>query len=145
MNAATRVSFALTLLFSVGCSGEFVPQEGSDLNGGGGGGGRADAGTIAAGSAEGEAFFLANIQQLMTIARPLGQCTVCHEGTNVANGPLFLGLSPAENYQAILNANLLGPTPLESRLYTRGVHAGDAFAANEAIVVSEWIRIEAQN
>lgn len=143
MNAARRVSFALTLLFSVGCSGEFVPQEGSDLNGSGGG--RADAGLVAAGSAEGEAFFLANIQPLMSSPRPLQPCAVCHEGTNAANGPLFLGLSPAENYQAILNANLLGPTPLESRLYTRGVHAGDAFAANEAIVVSEWIRIEAQN
>jgi len=127
------------------CSGEFVIQEGSDLNGGGaaGGGGTADAGVIATGSVEGEAFFRTNILSLMSSPRPLTPCAACHQGTDVATGPLFLGLNAEANYQSLIQSGLLGPTALESRLYTRGVHSGDAFPANEALLIAEWIRIEA--
>jgi len=145
MNATGRLSIAFALLLVGACSGEFVLEEGSDLNGGnpGGGGGGADGGAVATGSAEGAAFFRANIQPLMSTPRPLQPCAICHQGDNIANGPIFLGLSADENYQAILSAGLIGATPLASRFYTRGVHAGDAFPANESLLVAEWIRIEA--
>lgn len=135
---------ALALFFAGACSGEFVLQEGSDLNGGGGGGGGgADAGSVANGSVEGEAFFNTNILPLMSVPRPLQPCALCHQGTDTASGPNFLGLNAEANYRSILDAGLIGATPLESRLYTRGVHSGDAFPANEALLVAEWIRIEA--
>lgn len=135
---------ALALVLATACSGEFVIEDGSDLNGGGGGGGgAADAGSVANGSVEGEAFFRANILPLMSIPRPLQPCALCHQGTDVSTGPIFLGLNADANYRALLDAGLIGATPLESRLYTRGVHSGDAFPANEALLVAEWIRIEA--
>ena len=145
MNGAVRIALTLVLALAAACSGEFVIEDGSDLNGGGGGGGGggADAGTSANGSAEGEAFFRANILPLMSSPRPLQPCALCHQGTDAASGPIFLGLNAEANYQGILSAGLIGPSPLESRLYTRGVHAGDAFPANESLLVAEWIRIEA--
>lgn len=143
MSGPMRVSFALALVFSAACSGEFVFQEGSDLGGGGGGGGAADAGSLTTGSAEGETFFRANILPLMSSPRPLQPCALCHQGTDLSSGPIFLGLTADDNYRSILEAGLIGPTALESRLYTRGAHAGDAFPPNEALLVSEWIRIEA--
>ncbi len=95
------------------------------------------------GSEAGKTYFRANIQPLMSSPRPLQPCVVCHQGTNTANGPIFLGLNADENYEGIIAASLLGPSPLESRFYTRGLHAGDAFTAAEANLVAEWIRIEA--
>lgn len=134
----------LTAFLVLGCRGELVPEG----NGGGGGGGGADA-SANVGSVEGKAFFDANVQALLGVARAKGACTACHQGASAIGGAVF-GSGPAQNYTAILSYTgpmgaAIGATPATSSLYSRGDHSGNAFEANELEIIAEWIGIEAAN
>lgn len=137
MSTPGQIFAALTLILATACTGEFVIDNGGLGNGGGG----TDAGN--AGSGDGVAYFRANILPMMSSPRPNGACALCHQGTDPANGPDFLGANAETNYTSLLNApRLIGATPATSTFYTRGDHSGDAFVPEELARVATWIEME---
>lgn len=163
------LTIAITVTLGA-CAGDMVLDDpysrgGSGEGGAGGGGGgssSADAGTGGAGggeelgSAEGRQYFQTYVQPILLSNRPKGSCALCHQGTNTANGPIFMGASQAENYEALLeHARMIGADPASSGLVTRGDHAGNSFcqglgvpynqcSEDEFAVISDWIRLENQ-
>lgn len=145
-----RKSWVIVLgsLLAIGCVGELTPVEGG---GGGGGGGGADAG--GGDLAAAQTFYTQNIQPMMTAARPKGACTLCHEGVNAADGPDFLGASPASHFLTLINGSrLITGDPATSVFVIRGDHTGDAFCTglgtpyqqcleDEVSIVNQFIRL----
>jgi mono/diheme cytochrome c family protein len=147
----TRLSIlgALAAVGMAACTGEFVTAEpGVDA------GAAVDAGAV--GSVAGRAFFAANVAPLLALDRPKGSCAFCHQQGLGGTGPFFLGAAPDEHYAALVsNPRLVGATPEESLLVTRGDHTGNAFCTgagapyaacgtDELAVLGEWIAIEAR-
>jgi hypothetical protein len=134
---ARRLLVAIALC--AGCVGELVPREP--------GSGGADAGT--GGGADGavgtaRVYFDDNVAGLLTRARPLGPCSMCHQGTNIVDGPDFLGASASTHYtQLKADPRIVRPgDPDLSLLVVKGAHTGDAFPAEEAALIRAWIEME---
>jgi hypothetical protein len=138
-----HLALALLLAAATGCVGELIPIEpgpgpggGPDAGGGGGGGG---------GDALARQYFDDNVQPLLVLARPKGACSVCHEGANIADGPDFMGASPATNYDSLVSdTRLVGGDPAASLLVIKGDHSGDAFEPAEVSTINEWILMESE-
>ena len=127
---------ATALAVMAGCTGELSLDEPSDLDRP-----RVDAGT--ANNIDGASYFNLNIAPMLSSPRPKGACAVCHQGTDAANGPDFLGPNAGTNYITLLTSpRVVGATPATSTLYTRGAHAGDAFLPNELVLIETWIEAE---
>lgn len=143
MSIYQKSCLAVLALLAGACTGEFEIDEPLGSGSGGGIAGGADASL--GGSADGEAFFRANILPAMSSPRPKGACALCHQGANAADGPDFLGANAEANYSSLLNApRLIGATPIQSVFYTKGAHAGDAFTPAELDLIGQWILLEAQ-
>ncbi len=137
----------IVLAASIGCVGELVEDDPTP-------GGTADAGQV---NMAARMFFDQNVQPMFGIARPKLACTVCHEGAEPANGPDFLGATPAVNYATLkADTRLVGTTAAASVLITRGDHSGDAFCTgvnvpyagctvDEVGLITQWINLEAGN
>ena len=158
----TRCSIMIAF-FSLGlagaCTGEFVIEEGSGGRGGAGGAG-ADAGYAAAADAQAveniaaRQYFESYVQPILLGVRPKGSCSLCHQGTNTANGPIFMGVGQTENYYSLISdALLIGTSAASSSLLTKGDHAGNSFCSgvgvpynqcdtDEFAVLSDWIRLQ---
>jgi hypothetical protein len=133
------VAVAAALALSA-CRGELVPLEVGPVAVSEG----ADGGIPqASGSPEGQAFFEQMVQPQLTKTRPLGACTNCHQGTNIIDGPDFLGATPADNYSTLMaSPRIMSGDPATSLLVTRGAHAGDAFPPEDKAIVDQWIQLE---
>ena len=100
-------------------------------------------------------MFANQIDPLLSEPRPKGSCIGCHQGADATNGPDFLGPTTQSHYNAIIqDPTVVGPTPQQSLLYSRGDHTGNAFCtgvdtpyngctADEASVVASWITLQA--
>ncbi len=124
------------MLLAVACSGDFEFKNGAgdttpDATGGGG---------------DGKAFFEANVQSLLSVNHPTDPCVLCHQGTDVTNGPILFGVDASENYDLIKSNGLISDDPTTSRILTKGMHAGgNEFALAEVATITEWIDLEAGN
>lgn len=159
MKRSTPITL-LALALTCACTGELVVED--ELGGGAGEEVRgADAGTDTPDAPPpvnllAQEYFYEYVQPLLLGARPKGACALCHQGTSTTNGPIFMGASQVENYQALIaDTSLIGPDPGSSRLLTRGDHAGNSFCSglgvpynqcdkNEFAVLSEWVRLQNQ-
>src|SRR5262249_19997391 len=68
----------------------------------------------------------------------LGSCGACHSKSG-GIGPGFLEAKPDVLTTLIAYPAVVGDSPQNSRLYTKGVHDGTALNAQEAPVVAAWI------
>ncbi|HUH04121.1 MAG TPA: hypothetical protein VML75_19120 [Kofleriaceae bacterium] len=146
-----RTAFSCCLAVALlGCVGELEPQD----PGGFGIPGGPDA-TPPGVASPAHAYYDTNIAPLLVAARPKGTCASCHQGSNIADGPDFLGTVAAVNYSTLVgNTRLIGATPALSYFVTRGDHNGNAFCtgvdtpyvgctSDEVILVNTWIMMEA--
>lgn len=152
MNKGPTIFLIFSLIILGSCSGDFVMENGS----GGADDGADTLGADASPTANlaAKQFFDSSIVPLLASARPKGACALCHQGTNVSNGPIFMGESSAENYSAMTgDVSLVGSSPTNSSLLTRGDHSGNAFCTgagvpysqctqDESALISEWITMQ---
>lgn len=152
MRSISPLLVALVLAATTGCTGELIPLEpdpvgaGDDRSGDDSGGASSpDAGAGAADETIARSYFDDTVQPLLALARPRGSCASCHEGAEPGNGPDFMGLVPADNYDALLgDARLVSDSPSTSLLVIKGAHAGDAFEPAEISAINEWILMESE-
>ena len=142
------LSAAVCAWLAAGCTGEYVVVD----EGGGGGGGADGGGDPEAGSSR--AMFDDQIEPLLNRPRPKGACFGCHQGTDPANGPDFLGPDAASHFDTIrANIRVVGDTPETSLLYTKPDHLGNTWCrgandpyagctADETAAVAGWIELE---
>lgn len=140
------LAFVLTFA-AAGCVGQLTENDPPDNT-------AADAGT---GNSAAKMFFDTNVDPLFSAARPKGACSVCHQGTNAADGPDFLGATTADNYATLkADTRLVSTSPTTSVLLLKGDHTGDALCtgvntpytgctADEVSLISQWITMEAGN
>jgi hypothetical protein len=134
-----RLALMFACLSLLGCSGglEVYGSGGSSgVGSGGAGGGAGGAGGSGGTGSDPKAIFESTVQPILDAA-----CHACH--TAGGAGPGFLVPSPDE-YSAVKSwPGLLGPTPAQSKLYTKGQHEGPALTPEEATTVAAWINAEA--
>jgi hypothetical protein len=86
------------------------------------------------GETDPEEFFLTAVLPLLD-----ARCNSCH--TNIVTGPVFIDL--ADPYRSLLNSGVVTVgAPGASSLITKGAHAGPAWRAEEARILSDWIALE---
>jgi hypothetical protein len=101
-------------------------------------------------------MFNSQIDGLFSATRPKGACVVCHQNASPVD-PDFLGTSPTTHYDTLIaDTAMIGPTPENSILYTKGDHpTGNAFCTgadtpyagcttDEMSLLAEWIALEAE-
>jgi MYXO-CTERM domain-containing protein len=83
-----------------------------------------------------EAIFDANVKGILQ-----SRCADCHE---TGGTPDLLGSGPDAYYNALIgNPTMVPAVPENSLLLVKGEHAGPAFTASEAQVVTQWLLAEA--
>ena len=144
------LSAAVCATLVTGCTGEYVVVDE------GGGGVGADGGGVPE-AADSRAMFDEQIEPLLTRPRPKGACYGCHQGTDPANGPDFLGPDAASHFDTLRsNTRVVGGTPETSLLYTKPDHQGNTWCrgannpyagctADETVAVAGWIDLEKSN
>jgi len=72
------------------------------------------------------------------------RCAACHAGSNVADGPDFMGPSRTAYYGAITrDTRFVTARPEDSLLILKGEHTGPAFTPTEAQTITAWLLKEA--
>jgi mono/diheme cytochrome c family protein len=85
-------------------------------------------------------MFDANVQSILE-----QRCGACHETGNAAGFPDIFGPGPDAYYNTLVgNPTMVTAIPENSLLVVKGEHAGPAFSASEAQVVTQWLLAEAQ-
>lgn len=160
MRAIILVS-AVSVMLVAACAGDPVPAISSSGTGTGAGSGTGPGtgvgggtgvttgtgmtSTTATGSADGRAFFEANVSPIFNNGTAGQLCASCHssEFADTTAGPDFLGASQAAYYDTLVaNIVYVNADPGSSRILTRGAHLGPALTAPQAALVTEWLDIE---
>ncbi|HTM21266.1 MAG TPA: hypothetical protein VL172_12185 [Kofleriaceae bacterium] len=149
MRLPALILLAGLLAPAAACVGQLEPIGATDDDTGGG----PDGGGV--GSAAGRQFFTANIEPMVSLARPKGACVGCHQGTDTVNGPDFLGPSTTTHYDTlVVDGGLMGTSPATSLFCNKGDHTGNALCTgagtpyaecttDEVTKCGEWVMIEA--
>ena len=86
------------------------------------------------------AVFDANVKGVLDT-----KCGSCHETGNAAGFPDILGAGPDAYYNKLTgDPRMVSAIPENSLLVVKGEHAGPAFSASEAQVVTQWLLAEAR-
>jgi MYXO-CTERM domain-containing protein len=86
------------------------------------------------------ALFDANVKGVLQT-----KCASCHQTGNAAGFPDLLGAGPDAYYNRVTGDPRMVPAvPENSLLLLKGEHAGPAFSASEAQVVTQWLLAEAR-
>lgn len=136
------LSAALCVWLVTSCTGEYVVEH-READGGGG-------------TESARAMFDSEVEPLLARPRPKGACVGCHQGTDAANGPDFLGPDAASHYQTLVASSLVGRAPELSPLYTKPDHMGNTWCrgtdspyagctADETATIAAWINLENGN